>query len=100
MSSRPVARKRAARIRKALRNTPPAYFDIVKWLVEHGFAKTNREARALLLARRVKSDSHPLGVEKVPTLVNTKDGEVVQEVDVVRPHVPVERQPHITVSEE
>ncbi len=47
----------------------PARIDLVQWLIDRGHATTKRAARDLILARKVKSESHVLGiaVEDVPT---------------------------------
>ena len=64
MSHRPVLKKRANRVRKALRRTPETFIDLVAWLKLHGYANTTGEANRIILARRVKSESHVLGVTK------------------------------------
>lgn len=69
MSHRPILTKKANRIRKALRRTPPSNFDLVQWLLDHRYASTKREAREMLIAGKVKSESHVLGREQMPTLV-------------------------------
>jgi hypothetical protein len=95
MSKRPVEAKKRRRVAKQLRRTPlPAYFDLVQWMLDHGHARTRRAAREMILARRVKSDSHPLGVVKA--LVE-KDGIVVAQ-DIVDPRVPIARRANIIVS--
>lgn len=70
MSKRPIETKRRRRVAKALRRRPlPAYFDLVQWLVEHDYAPTKRKARELILAKRVRANSHVLGVKQVPVAV-------------------------------
>ena len=64
MSHRPILMKRANRVRKALRQQLPAHIDLVQWLKMHGYASTTGEAEKIILARRVKSESHVLGVVK------------------------------------
>lgn len=86
--------RRHGRIRKALRRTPPAYFDLIQWLRDRGYANTNKQARELILARRVKADSHALGVAPAP--VRMPDGKV-EMVDTVFRHVPVEVKRDVTV---
>lgn len=87
--------RRSGRIRKALRRTPPAYFDLVQWLRDRKYARTNKEARELILAKRVKADSHALGVGE--QFVYTPEGPKM--VEVVMPHVPVEFKGRVVVSE-
>lgn len=95
MAKRPIEAKKRRRTAKQLRRRSlPAYFDLVQWLIDHGHASTRRSARELILAKRVKSDSHPLGVVK--SLVE-KDGIAVAK-DIVDPRVPVARRANIIVS--
>lgn len=96
MSHRPIEEKKRRRVAKALRRTPlPAYFNLIKWLIDHGHARNPREAREVILARRVKSDSHVIGVEKLPWL-DPAGNET--EKDFVFEHIPVEARKHITVA--
>jgi hypothetical protein len=90
MSRRPIAEKQAARRRKSLRNTPPAFFDLVQWLIDHKHASTRKAARELILGGRVKSGSHVIGVEKDQQVVTrTILGAVkVERKDTVNPRVP------------
>ena len=85
MSARPILKKKANRVRKALRTPLPRHFDLVQYLLDHKHAKTKREAREMLVAGRVRSESHVLGREKMPTLVK---GEVKLEW-APQPIVPV-----------
>lgn len=64
MSKRPINKKAANRVRKAMRNDLPSFFDLVQWLIDHGHARTVKEANELILDKRVKADSHTLGVDK------------------------------------
>jgi hypothetical protein len=84
MSHRPIEQKKLARLRKALRRTPDAYIDLVDWLQTRGYADTAGQARKIILARRVKSESHVLGIVKMPQLVGNK----VEDVDTVDQYVP------------
>jgi hypothetical protein len=96
MSHRPIEEKKRRRVAKAFkRKSLPAYFDLVKWLVDHGHAKSKREARDVILAGRVKSDSHTIGVEKLPWL-DAAGNET--EKDFVFEHVPVALRQNITVA--
>lgn len=81
---------------RALTRKPlPSYIDLVRWLVDRGHAKTRREARAVILAGRVKANSHTLGVGEQPYL--TPDGKVKTR-KVVFPHVPADLGGDIIVS--
>lgn len=68
MSHRPLLTKKANRLRKAFRQSPPAYINLIDWLMDHGHANTKRQAKDILLAGRVRSESHVLGVQKVERL--------------------------------
>jgi hypothetical protein len=93
MSRRPILKKKAARVRKALRAPLPRSFDLVQYLLDHKHAKTKRAAREMLVEGKVRSESHILGREKMPTLVK---GEVKLEY-VAQPYVPVEFKDKLTV---
>lgn len=107
MSHRPLNKKRAARIRKALRATPAASLDLVQWLKDHRHAQTTGEANRLILDRRVKSESHVLGIEKAQrpkesARVKVLLGRALNEDDfetaeVVNRLVPARLRPTITV---
>lgn len=51
-----------------MRQQLPPYIDLNKWLRERGYANTAGEADRMLLAGRVKSDSHTLGTVMVMTI--------------------------------
>lgn len=93
MSQRPILKKKAARVRKALRRTPPRNFDLVQYLLDHKHAKSKREAREMLVAGRVRSESHVLGRAKVPTLVKG----VVKLEYIDAPIVPINLKSNLTV---
>lgn len=65
MSKRPITEKQVRRIRKMMRQTPPAQIDLVQWLISHGHADNAGQARAIIAAGRVQSESHPLGREEI-----------------------------------
>lgn len=65
MSHRPTNRKAAAKMRKAMRRTPKAFFDLFEWLVIRGYADTHGQARKVILNKRVKSESHVVGITDV-----------------------------------
>lgn len=94
MSRRPIETKQRRRVSKLFTATPPAYFDLVQWLVSRGHAKTKRAAREMILARKVRADSHPLGIMKLPV---TKPNGEVEEVEIVNPRVPVAARERIIV---
>jgi hypothetical protein len=63
MSHRPVEQKKRRRVAKQLRRRPlPARIDLIQWLLDHDHAKTRKQARELILDKRVKADSHTLGI--------------------------------------
>lgn len=86
-------RQPARRVRRALRRTPDRYFDLIQWLLDHRHASTRKQAKDLILARRVKADSHALGVAKRP--VQTPNG--IEEIDVILPHVPIALKERVLV---
>jgi hypothetical protein len=65
VSKRPIIEKKANRVRKAVsRKQLPAYVDLFRWLKLHGYAQTSGECRKLILDKRLKSDSHTIGLQK------------------------------------
>jgi hypothetical protein len=84
MSRRSTSEKKLNRLRKALRTELPCHLDLVQWLKDHRYADTTRQAHKLILAGRVRSESHPLGIKQVPVM--TAEG--VQHIDVVDRYVP------------
>ncbi len=94
MSKRPIEQKKRRRVAKLLRRQPlDAYFDLVQWLLDRDYARTKRAARALILEKRVRANSHVLGIGRQPVL---KDG-VVSIQDVVSPYVLAELKPDVVV---
>ncbi len=61
MSARHSEEKAIRRLRKALRQTPECWIDLVQWLKDRRHAQTTGEAKRLLLAGKVKVESHPVG---------------------------------------
>lgn len=95
MSHRPINEKRAARMRKAMTRKPlPAYVDLVKWLRSRGHAQTGGAARDLILAGRLMSDSHKVGITTEPRLNAVGK---VEDVEVVDRYLPVERAKNLRV---
>lgn len=107
MSHRPILKKRANKLRKAFRAELPAFIDLVGYLKLRGYAGTTGEAEQIILAKRVKSESHVLGVAKGKKLRDsaklkaalgrdiTEDD--LEEVDVVQRHVPAKFRDTIQV---
>ena len=67
MSSRPQKDKQIARLRKALRNTPPVSIDLIQWLVDHKKV-SRRRAKEMILEGKVMVDSHKVGRVEVEVL--------------------------------
>jgi hypothetical protein len=100
MSHRPIAKKQAAKMRKVIeRQTPETGINLIHWLKDRRYARTTGEAKRLILAKRVVSESHPLGIGKEPKVVQEDgspiprfgkiEGQVkVEMVDAVDPIVP------------
>jgi hypothetical protein len=77
VSARPVEQKKRRRVAKAVRRQKlPAYFDLFQWLIDRGHAKSRREARELVLAKRVKADSHVIGVAEETVMTPSMLGAV------------------------
>lgn len=95
MSRRPIEVKKRRRVAKVLRKTPlTAHIDLVSWLIDNKHAKTKREAREVILAKRVSANSHPLGAKERPVFV---DSEAIME-PYVDPIVPASIKRDIVVA--
>jgi hypothetical protein len=97
MSKGARLRQPRRKMRRALRKTPPAYFDLVQWLRDRGYGNTNKACRDLILAGRVTADSHTLGKGK-KVVFSHDEGKFI-EVDAVYPHVPILLKPRVIVAE-
>lgn len=96
MSHRPIEQKKRRRVARTLRRRSlPVFFDLIQWLVDHEHAATKRAARAMILAKHVRYDSHPIGFKRLPVM---KDGVTVVE-DVVVERVPIAAKVNIVVSD-
>lgn len=85
--------KKLRQLHRAIRKGRiPAYIDLVQWLRDRRYADTAGGARAIILAGRVKSESHVLG----KGYVLNRSG---QKVEVLDPRVPARLRDSITVSE-
>jgi hypothetical protein len=94
MSHRPNKAKKLRALRKAIARTPlPAYIDLVQYLKDRRYAQTTGQANRLILAGRVKSESHRLGVRTVKVF----EGGKVIDKDVVDRYVPASFRPTIRV---
>ena len=99
MSHRPIEQKKRRRVAKALRRSSlPAYFDLWTWLIQHGHAKTRKEAREVILAKRVKANSHTLGVTQVPKVTEVGGSFKVETVDAAIRYVSTEHLPDLVVA--
>lgn len=97
MAHRPIRRKQANRLRKALRREIPAHIDLIAFLRDRGFAQTAGAARNIILAGRVRAGDDTLGIvtAKQPkgyaVLKAAVGGELAdddfEEVPVVQPYV-------------
>lgn len=99
VASRPIEQKKRRRIAKALRRRPlPARFDLVQWLIDHDHATTRRQAREIILAKRVRANSHILGVETRQVATPGLLGSVkVEEKETVAPFVDTALRPDLVV---
>lgn len=64
MAHRPIKAKQVAKLRKAFRQTPETFINPVQYLKDRRFARTSGEAREIILAGRLKSESHSVGILK------------------------------------
>lgn len=94
MSARPIDVKRRRRYAREFHQELPRFVNLVDWLVLRRIARSKREARKMILARRVQADSHTLGIETVP--VRDAVGKVTHE-DIVAPLVPAALVAHAVV---
>ena len=107
MAKRDIKRKQVNRLRKTLRSSLPASIDLIQYLKDRGHAQTTGQAKAIILAGRVRADSHKLGIRKdrvpKPSAVRalmigrplTDDD--YEEQDVVDPFVPAKLRADIQV---
>ena len=93
MSHRPILKKRAARMRKALRPGLPRNIDLVDYLITRRYAQTKGAARKMLEDGKVRSESHVLGRVEVKLL----DGEEVVTKYVAAPIVSARHRETLTV---
>jgi hypothetical protein len=94
MSQRASQQKKASRLAKALRNTPPTYFDLVDYVVHHhriGYKKpTKTQARQMILDGKVMVGSHRVGRVEVEALPGVKEW-------VLAPHIPSEQRKELVI---
>lgn len=65
MSHRPTAEKRVRRMVKSMRVPLPAYIDLIQWLQDRRHARNAGEARKIIYAGRVRSESHTMGKDAI-----------------------------------
>lgn len=65
MSPRPILKKRANKLRKAMRRSLPAFIDPVAYLTDRRLAPTKRAARELIFDGRLRSESHKVGFDTI-----------------------------------
>lgn len=95
MAKRPIIEKKVNAMKRALRKGRlPACIDLVDWLIERGHAQTVGAAHKLIMAERVKVDSHPIGVHTL-TLPGP-DGEP-KPTKMVYCRVPADMRDRLTV---
>jgi hypothetical protein len=69
MAHRPIEAKKRRKAVRAFTRTPlQARINLIEWLMDRGHAGSRKQARELILAKRVRSDSHVLGIvnDQVP----------------------------------
>ena len=70
MAHRPIKGKQVRKMRKALRQSPPAFMDLIDWLKDHRHVQTSGAARKLLVEGKVRHGSHVVGRMQVPVIFN------------------------------
>jgi hypothetical protein len=95
MAKRPIRRKQANRLRKAMRRTPDQFIDPVRWLIDHNHARTKREARELILAGRLRAESHKVGFQEVEAFNDKLKGLEKRKIIV---GVPLQSKSNLTVA--
>lgn len=89
MSHRPLEGKKLRRLRKALRQKPDTVINLVEYLKLRGYAQTTGEAKRIILDRRVRSESHTLGIQQGIVTGKNEQGKLEFKVgDVVAPLIP------------
>jgi hypothetical protein len=83
--------KALRRLRRALQVSPPGKLDLVQYLIDRGHASSIKAARELILAGRVRADSHRLGVKAY------HDPLLDKQVEYVDPIIPTEFRDRIMV---
>jgi hypothetical protein len=87
--------KKIRRLERNLRKGRlPRYIDLVQWLVDHGHATTKKQARELIWADHVLSESHPLGKA---VITETDDNGKEHKYQVFQPFVPADLVKSITL---
>ena len=67
MSRRDITTKKLYRLRKQLvRQSLPAYINLIEWLKDRRYAQTSGAAKKMLLEGKVRVDSHPVGRRPLP----------------------------------
>lgn len=66
MSKRPITAKKLNRLRKALRRTPQGHINLIQYLKDRSYVNTSGGAKAMLVAGRVRVDSHVVGRKPDP----------------------------------
>lgn len=92
-------------MRKALRSSLPARFDLVQWLKDRRYADTTGQAEKIILAGRVKSESHTLGIGHTKRLkpltklekITSTSSHTLENVDVVERYIDVALKPNVHV---
>jgi len=91
MSQRPTVDKKKERLIKSLRNTPPAWIDLVHYIKFRTRCSTGK-AKAALLAGVLYVDSHPVGYKWEKDITG-------ESVKVLDPYLPAHLYDRIEVRE-
>lgn len=96
MSKRPIQEKKIRKLTRALRKAgaPAANIDLIDWLQTRGYARTVGDATRLLLAGKVRVESHVVGRQKVPSAYQPD-----KEVWGIAPLIPAHHRGKIVVDD-
>jgi hypothetical protein len=94
MSHRPIEDKKRRRVARQFHKTPPAFFNLIQYLIDRGHAKTRKQATAMLKDDRVLVDETPVGTSVENRL--QKDM-TLKPVRYVEPFLPVELRDRVNV---
>jgi hypothetical protein len=94
VSKRPIETKKRKRVARAFHKTPPAFFDLVQWLIDHKHASTRKQARTMLEEDKVWVGEVPVGTSVEARI---QPDMRLKPVRYVEPFLPVELRDQVEV---